>query len=81
MPAIVIVLLFQIVFLLAIIGTILVPILSLGCAFWKRDRNESDAWGSAHHHSNLREPSREISHLESNTQRIEHPFSRMSFRG
>ena len=55
MPAIVIVLLFQIVFLLAIIGTILVPILSLGRAFWKGHRADSDLWGSASHHSHLRE--------------------------
>jgi len=51
MPAIVIVLLFQIVFLLAVIGTILVPILSLGRAFWKGNRADSKPWGSANHHS------------------------------
>jgi hypothetical protein len=56
MPAIVIVLLFQIVFLLAIIGAILVPILSLGRAFWKGNRGNSEVWGSASHDSTLRKP-------------------------
>ncbi len=55
MPAIVIVLLFQIVFLLAIIGTILVPILSLGRAFWKGSPGGSELWDSASHHAQLRE--------------------------
>jgi hypothetical protein len=64
MPAIVIVLLFQVVFLLAIIGTILVPILSLGRAFWKGNRGQSEVWDSASHHSHLRGRIADISSQE-----------------